>query len=288
MSTTFGPTIGLSGPAPAPPRYSLLSVATIVPPGVTGLPGNQLPDIHYLAGAEVWPYPDAASGNVFNPCATGTNREKSGQQDLPLPEFASFTVYETIECSARSIGEEYDLWAARARAALEAMESFQVEEEFAKGLHLATNPHLADAGVTVVDGTGLSPERALGALVQSASAHGNEFVVHVDPATAVAFSADLLIEKEGTGMRVVGTGSPVVVGYGYVGATPTGGLAANTSWIFATGPVEVRRSEVYIVPGSVKEAMERTHNDITMRAERHYLVTWDTVLQDAVLVNRAA
>lgn len=286
--STFGPTIGLSGPAPTPPRYSLLSVATIVPPGVTGLPGNQEPDIHYLAGAEVWPYPDAGSGNIFNPCATGTTREKTGVQDLPLPEFASFVVYETIECTSRSIGEDYDLWAGRARLALEATESFQVEREFSKGVQLPTNPHLTDAGVNVVDGSGLAPALALQELVQSASQKGTEFTVHVDPATAVAFSADLLIEKEGGGLRVVGTGSPVVVGTGYVGATPTGGLSDGTSWIFATGPIEVRRSEIEIVPGSVKEAMDRQQNDITVRAERYYLVDWDTVLQDAVLVNRAA
>lgn len=286
--SAIGPTVGLDGPAPTPPRYSLLSVATIVPPGVTGLPGNQEPDLHYLNGVEVWPYPNAESGNVFNPCSSGTSREKYGQQELGLPEFGPFTVYETLECSTRSIGTDYAFWRARVQRALEATESFQVEREFAKGHMVPTNPHLTDADVTVVDGTGLAPRLALESLLQSAALTGEEVVIHVDPATAIALSRDLLIEKEGGMLRVIGTGSPVVVGAGYIGATPTNGPADNHSWMFATGPVEVRRSEVEIVPGSIAEAMDRQTNWVTIRAERHYLVTWDTVLQDAVLVNRAA
>ncbi len=289
-SFTFGPTVRLDGPAPSPPRYSLLSVARIRLPGEGELANQSPVDLHYLAGAEVWPYPNAESGNVFNACATGTGRVKSGQQELPVPTFASFTAYETIECTSRAISEDYDLWAGRAVSALQATESFQVEKEISRGIKLPLSPHFTDSNVNVVDGTGLSPERALAALVQSASQTGEEFVVHIDPATSVALTADVLIERDGTGLRVIGTGSPVVVGYGYVNARASGGSApdATHSWMFATGPIDVRRTEIEVVPGTVREAMDRQQNDITMRAERYYLVDWDTVLQDAVFVNRAA
>jgi len=288
MSTTFGPTVGVDGPVPSPPRYSLLSVARINPPN--WLQQNQEPDLHYLSGVEVWPYPDARSGDVHNPCATGTTDEKADQQELPVPEFGSFAAYETIECSTRSISEDYDLWAARAVAALQATESYQVEVQFARGLRLPLTPHLTDSNVTLVDNTGLSPERALAALVQSAGRTGSEFVVHADPATAVALTADVLVEREGTDLRVIATGSKVVVGDGYVDSRPAGGLApsATLSWMYATGPVDVHRSGIEVIPGSAREAMDRTQNFITIRAERYYVVDWDTVLQDAVLVNRAA
>jgi hypothetical protein len=287
-TTTLGPTVGLSGHAPSPPRYRLLDAATIVPDE----------DLHYLAGTQVWPWIDARSGGVHNPCSTGTNREKNGQQDFEmesLPTFASFTVYETIECTSRSISEDYNLWAERAMAALRATESHHVEAELSKGLKLPLNPHFALTSTSPVNqvlngGASMAPELALALLEQEASVTGAAHLVHIDPATAVAFSADHLVEKEGADLRVKGTGSRVVVGSGYVGAEPDGGTAASAtlSWAWATGPIEVRRSEMFVNPGSVREAMDLMQNDITIRAERYYMVTWDTVLTNAVLVNRAA
>lgn len=279
--TTLGPTVRLSGPAPSPPRYSLLAAATIIPD----------PDLHYLAGAQIWPYPDARSGNTHNPCASGTNRVKSDQQTLGIPTFASFTAYITLECTARALSTDYDIYAARAVAALEAAESFLVEREISRGLQLPLNPHFADATVNILlSGAATGKVAALAALEQSAARTGVAHWVHVDPATATVFASEVLVEREAPDLRVVGTGSRVIVGTGYVSSQPSGGAApsATTSWAYATGPIEIRRSEIFVNPGSVREAMDRGQNDITLRAERYYLAYWDDVLHDAVLVNRAA
>jgi hypothetical protein len=130
----------------------------------------------------------------------------------------------------------------------------------------------------------------LALLEQESSQTGAAHLVHIDPATAVAFSADVLVEREGTELRVVGTGSNVVVGSGYVGAEPDGATPASDtlSWAWATGPVDIYRDEIQVIPGTAREAMDLMQNFITIRAERNYVVTWDTVLTNAVLVNRAA
>ena len=80
-------------------------------------------------------------------------------------------------------------------------------------------------------------------------------------------------------------GTRVVSGGGYEGATPSGGgaAAAGQSWAFATGPVEVRHSEVAVL--DIAEVLDRSNNDVTFRAERYVLATWDTQLQAAVLID---
>ena len=56
--------------------------------------------------------------------------------------------------------------------------------------------------------------------------------------------------------------------------------------MYATGPVEVRLGEVAVM--DIKEVLDRSNNDVTFRAERYVLVTWDTQLQAAILVDWAA
>ncbi len=83
-------------------------------------------------------------------------------------------------------------------------------------------------------------------------------------------------------------GTRVAAGGGYQGATPSGQVAASAgeSWVYATGPVEVRLGEVAVL--DIKDVLDRSNNDVTFRAERYVLVTWDTQLQAAVLVDWAS
>lgn len=286
MSTmTLGPTVGLETHAPSPPRYRLLDVATVI----------DVDDEHIFAGIEVWPWIDARSGGVHNPCSTGTTREKNGMQERPdeLPEFASFTIYETLECTSRSIGVEYDYWASLTVAALRAVESKLIEEEFAKGLKVPTNPHLAlSADVPTGGGTAQAVVAAVSLLEQEAAVTGAAHLVHMDPATSIKASSQQLLEHDGAGCYLGGTGSRVVVGQGYIDAEPDGEspATATKSWIWATGPVEIRRGPIRVNPPSVREAMNTivNNNDITLRAERDVVVSWDTGLTLAVFVDRAA
>lgn len=287
MSTaTLGPARVLDGPVPVPPRYSLLVNATIL---------EDL-DYHWMAGGAVYPYPtlsddpDYNDGGVQAGCATGTEREKIEGGTNLLPEFNAFTVYVAETCTARGIGNDED-FRNRAVIGLNGLEAALVEREFALGDAIGGtgSPYLADVSLPNYQSLGtLKAMEALARLENEIAETGKMGMIHTDPATATAWASQYLVEKEGAYLRAVATGTPIVVGYGYVGARPDGQAAppATSGWAWATGPVQLRRSNIELIPGSLAEALDRQHNVVTYRAERHYLVDWDTELQAAVLVDR--
>lgn len=68
----------------------------------------------------------------------------------------------------------------------------------------------------------------------------------------------------------------VVPGAGYDGSGPDGEVAtAETTWVYATGLLEVRRGPVTVVPGELAEALDRATNTVEWRAWRPVLVSWD-------------
>lgn len=274
---TLGPPRVLDGPVPVPPRYSLLLNAQIL---------DDL-DYHWMAGGAVDPYPALDDGGSHNPCASGTEREKLEGGTAPLPEFGAFTVYVAETCTARGIGNNEE-FANRAVTALQGLEAALVEREFATGSAMPSNPYLADTDVDILPVSPLGPLEALAQLENAVALTGKMGVIHTDPGTATAWAGQYLIEKEGAYMRAVATGTPIVVGYGYVGVAPDGesAPAATEGWAWATGPVQIRRSEIALLPGDLAAALDRGNNVVTYRAERHYLVDWDTELQAAVLVDR--
>lgn len=275
---TLGPPRVLDGPVPVPPRYSLLVNAQVI----TDL------DYHWMAGGQVYPYPSLDDGGAHNPCSAGTEREKLEGGINALPEFGAFTVYVAETCTARGIGDD-EAFANRAVTALNALEAALVESEFASGDAMPANPYLADATLPNYQTLGtLKAMEALARLENEIGETGKMGMIHTDPATATAWAAGSMVEREGLYLRAIATGTPIVVGYGYIGARPDGegAPAATSSWAWATGPVQLRRSEVALQPATLSQAMDVMNNTVTYRAERHYLVDWDTELQAAVLVDR--
>ncbi len=64
-------------------------------------------------------------------------------------------------------------------------------------------------------------------------------------------------------------------------------------WAYATGPVDIRRSEIFTTPDTLAQALDRSlgasnsrPNTITYRAERYFAVDWDSALQAAVRIDR--
>jgi len=275
---TIGPPRVLDGPLPIPPRYSLLVNAAIV---------EDL-DYHWMAGGAVYPYPELEDAGAHNPCSSGTYREKLEGGTIPVPEFGSFTVYVAETCSARGMGDD-ESFRNRAVIAMNALEAALVEQEFAMGDAMPANPFLANVSLANYVSLGtLTPLESMARLENAIAETGKMGVIHADPATVTAWVSDHVVEREGAYLRTVAAGTPVVSGYGYVGAHPIGqsAPAAGTGWAWATGPVEIRRSNIEVLPGTLAQALSRDNNVVTYRAERHYLVDWDTELQAAVLVDR--
>jgi hypothetical protein len=278
MSTTFGPPIILAGPLPQPLPYGLLAAATMV--------GE--PDERWGNGANVRPYSPELP-EVWDPCSTGTFRTKDTPEQPDMPLFSAFGVVLTDVCSGRGVGTD-DALDGRARAAFAAVEQWAVEREFARGDLMPSNPYLTDGNADILaSGAAVSLAEALALLEKAIGDTGRAGMIHADRGIVAAWSTVGAVRIAGDRLLTY-NGTPVASGGGYNGMAPDGEAAPGDEegWAFATGPVEVRRSpDIEILPGSLREALDRETNVVTYRAERMYLVDWDTQLQAAVLADRS-
>jgi hypothetical protein len=115
-------------------------------------------------------------------------------------------------------------------------------------------------------------------------------MIHASPAVAASMNGTGGYNLDVVSGRLVTSvnGTPVASDGGYIGASPAlhAPLTAGQGWAFATGPVQVRRGpEIEIIAEDIAQSMDRSTNEVTFRAERPYLVTWDTALQAGVLID---
>jgi hypothetical protein len=278
---TLGPPVSLDGPLPVIRPYRLIDTATVI---------DDL-DPHWRAGAQIWPYPaDLPELWVFCPEGTAQPQFKAEGEGWDIPIFNAFQVYLPITCSSLSIGDDWAEYVRRATVAFNAKESHGVEKAFSQGLGaISTQPYLADANAVVLNaGAATNQVRALNYLERAIGETGEGGVIHATPDVVSAWeSTGFTLDRVGTKLVTRGNGTPVVSGTGYLGAQPVGHTApgTHTAWAFATGPVQLRRGDLDIVPGDISQALDRANNVVTYRAERDELVTWDQVLQAAVLVD---
>jgi hypothetical protein len=279
-------TVGLApklvedGPLPIPPKYRLLDVAQQLPEG----------DPHWQAGVSIWSYPPDLP-SLWSTCDHGTFSKNEGEE-IPNPQFDPFTVYMPVTCTTRALGGDTDELRMRAVAALDASVSYGVEQEVSQGIANPLSPYFSDANVTILGAAAVyTVAEGLAALEDAIGQTGKSGVIHVTPAVATRFSDHYLFEER-AGILKTALGTPVVVSGGYKGADPSGGAnpptagspGVGTEYAFATGPLRYIMSEAVVVAGSVRESLDRSNNLITFRAERHFVVFWDTVLQVAALI----
>lgn len=293
MSTGHGPLWRVDGPLPIPSQYGLLQAARS--PLVRIIPDADAQGVERWAnGVEVYPYPPDA-GHGFDSCSVyGSNpQEKEEGSPIDLPQFDALTVYLAETCSSFGIGND-EQFRARAVAAFAAVEGRVVEREFMCGDVFPGQPHLADGEGTFPNGdTATSVMSGLALLEDLIGSSGRAGLIHASPAIATALAYGHLLEPSQGVLRTVGNGTVVVPGQGYsnadgAGCAPAGHAtpSATESWMYATGPVDIRRTDVEMLPGELSQALDRENNVVTYRAERYYLADWDAALQAAVLVDR--
>jgi hypothetical protein len=279
----YGPLWPVLGPPPEKPFATL----RVVDEG----------DEHWLNGVKVYPFPSDLP-KVHDTCASGSSRTKAVGGTVALPEYGGFAVYLAEKCSAFGIwggglSEEQaqDRFVARATAALAATEAFAVEQQFMAGVGIGNNPHLADGNGNFPNGdTAVSVMDAFAILEDEIAKTGRRGVIHCTPAMLTKAGQQFLVLDAREGEVVTINGTRVVPGYGYVGRTQAPGHAAPSAkqaYIYATGPIDVRRTAVEVVPGTVAQALDRSVNTISYLVERGYVVDWDTVLQSGVLADRS-
>lgn len=282
MANTFGPPIFIDGPQPSPPALTLVGAARNVPP--TG--------DRWINGAALWPYPRDMP-DVFDPCqsASSAGHAKDAGTATTEETFAAFNVLEGITCTTRSVRNPEE-WQRRVKVALAAYEHWAIEREFWTGALRPDNPHLAQTlGTTTLNGGATtSLKNALSLLEQAIADAGGNGVIHLRPGafSQVAYESGGGVIDVSNGVARTKLGTPVVPGVGYAGSAPDGTPPATTvAWAYATGPIEIRKSEPEILPESMSAATDRLHNLTTFRAERYVLITWDQRIHAAVKFDRA-
>ena len=169
-------------------------------------------------GVNVWGYPDEVPV-AWEPCASGTYREKEEGGSQPQARFDPVGLYVPITCSSLNVGDWRD-FAARAQQVLDATLSHGVEEVLAEGVALSTNPYLGDSNVAVLaSNTAQTPEAALRYLEEALGATGRQGLIHASPPVVAGWAEYLHIENE-TLLTINGT--PVASGSGYIGASSNG------------------------------------------------------------------
>jgi hypothetical protein len=313
--TTFFPTWRIDGPPPTPPEHSLIQAAasaadgvrivndvvanpTDLAPGADSLVPPQAGTERWMSGVAVWPYPPDVS-QAWDNCAGTSEVDKGFGTPLTPPEFAAMTIYIPETCTSQQIPDQAE-YKARAVRVMNAVESYGVEREFMTGTELPGQPHLADGNGVFPNGDNATkPNYGLQLLEEQIALSGRQGVIHCSPmlATALLGSGFALSDKTGA-IRTI-NGIIVIPGFGYAaGSTPLGHADAGVTeeWAYATGPIDIRRSEVFVTPDLLSQALDRgipNHsatngrpNTITYRAERYYVVAWDTAVQAAVLIDR--
>lgn len=285
----YGPIARIDGPPPLPPVYGLVQAAEAPASGVrlvTDLDAEQVE--RWLAGVEVYPYP-VDVGDTFNQCAPGSEAVPKGKGTRPpRPEFAPITVYLPETCTTRGVWDQAE-FRARAMMALAAIEGAVVAHEFLTGERMKLQPFLSDGTGTFPNGdTPTSVANGIALLEAEIAKSRKQGLIHASPQVTTIARERFAVDDRGGVIRTI-NGVVVIPDFGYVnGASPPGHTAATGTqeWIYATGPIDLRRSQPFLVPDNAAQATDRTLNDTTYRAERYYLVDWDTVVHAAVLVDR--
>jgi hypothetical protein len=270
-------------PAPVLPRYCLVTTADIVPDS----------DIHWESGKTLRAYP--------NPNIQPWTIETGGASKPDPATFRqvttkSFWVVGVWQCDSGGIitPEEFS---QRAAESFLAWETVAVEKQFwANGLNL--DPFLAIAkaadhatysagdSVNVLNsGTATQPIAALAELEDYIGEFPLPGVIHARPGFGSMLGFPYL-QPAGQKLETI-MGTKLVVGSGYPGTGVNGASAsALQEWVFATGPVEIRRSEV--VPfDRAPIVVDRDQNNWTIYYERNYLVTFDPLIHAAILIDRS-
>lgn len=256
----------VAAPPVQPPQYSLMIAA----------PAADSPD-RWQDGWSFSPEGCGASGRqavVF--CGDGAARTVAanpGQVDQD-----PILVWAGDSCTSR--GFQARDYQGRARRQLEATQSYQLANELWTGTVRTAaglgNVALSDASSdTVTDGTGVTPNLALGRLTGALAdcGQGQRGMIHVTPQLLVSLGTNGTVRREG-GLWLDPMGNIVVADAGYDGSGPGGVPASTTQWAYATSMMAVRTSPIEILPDSFESALNTDINQVTFFAQRLAGVVW--------------
>lgn len=278
----------VKAPTVTPLPYGLMSVVQ--------MPTDDTDKVHWRNGVMYQPDACEAALSTSAQCPVVTGYGKVATSDgVPAKGSQAFAVYASLACTP--VGNFWQEAEARVTAALTNGEARAAEDVFWTGgidapaseiiyPHLAANTAVYDSSgdillqpaATVIVTGAVDIVEAIGLLEGNlASCYGGVGVIHAPRAALAHMASRLLIEKSGQTIRTVG-GTPVAFGAGYSGTSPAGvAPASGTAWLYATGAISLRRSEITITSNQV-QGLNRSVNTLQLYAERVYTIGWDCCL----------
>lgn len=288
--------VPIVAPPAAPPRFSLVSSALPGDPdgegrwqnGVRFQPERCLPttDVSYW-----WDCPGEGGDQP-----TADDNTKVVADGESVVDYRPYTIVAGDKCS--SFGWSERDYQARATRYLMACESRLIEAELWTGAVAQAaafpNAYLDDGNATVIadGGSGIPFARALAEVEQAACACScGQVFIHAQPRVVSAWANAGLVRQEGRRLLTI-EDNVVVPGCGYTGEAEDGTAASATeSFVYATSPIVLLRSDVRVFPETFGEALDRTENLIEFRAERTVAAFWPDCCQVGTsvdLVNETA
>lgn len=268
------------GPKNTPEKYGLLTVAEPITPE----------DGHWEGGI-TWDDELCSSihtSSEYCPIPVSGFTPKISDRDFQSCCADPFLVYASYDCPPVGTLAKDAFEIAEKR--LKIREARAVERTFWTGITedgIQINPSLAfgnsECGSAPINLT--APAGPVGMIASMAvleSALGDcapgTGVIHANYGVASFLAASFLIYQQGDAWYTV-TGQRLAIGAGYPGSGPANtDPAPGTTWIFATGPIIIYRSEPFLTPERLKEAVDARLNSVQVYAERVYAVGWSCCL----------
>lgn len=274
MSTTAVGRIRVDGLAPQAPLHNLLSI-----PGVLQEAAGR-----WDGGINIWGYTTDLP-LTWDACSSGTFRVKDEGGQVASEGFDTFVIYISQLCSTLGIATDLPGFADRVKLVMEATQSYAVEKALAQGVDGLANKYLGDSDLVSL-ATNVSPIVGLSYLENAIAATGRRGMIHLTPAVAAQLDLDLS-NNNPSGPLMTLSGNVIAIGAGYVGTDPDDEASpdATHDWIFATGPVQARVSEILDESSEISGMVDPATNEVIYRAEKLASVGWDGALQAGVLVD---
>lgn len=240
--------------------------------------------------------PESPGGyRAFAACTDEEYEDLGADGPTPVVTYRPWDLQIVHPCHSTFGLDEVQL-AAELDRAVEAVESYAIARELWNGDLTraaydagdvdAANLSLVDGPTILNAGTPAAPKLALGLLQQAAgeALHGQQVYLHASR-TLEPFLPDLTRDGNLLTTRV---GNLVVADAGYPGTPPDGeDAAAGVGWLYATGPVVVRRSPLDRV-GVGQGAVDTRTNTLNLRGTKVVAATFDRSAHFAIPVDLTA
>lgn len=274
-------TTTVTAPPAAAPPHSLLRAAITNRDGDAG--GDWVRGLQYV--------PETCGG--YRALSDCTAEEADYGAAGPVPDAVIYRPWDlqVQDPCASTFGYDDAEVTGRLRRAADAIESFAIARELWTGdlsrqeagaLGGDTDPNLyLTRDPTVVAPGPVSPKRGLGLIEQAAGEafHGQQVFLHLSRAARPFFPELVKVGQ----LLYTNIDNLVVADAGYPGSPPEGvAAAADVAWVYATGPVVVRRTPLVVDTADLAEVIDVRTNTIRRTAGKRVAATFDTCAYFAV------